>query len=229
MESALLSNPWTWLAIGYLLGSVPFGLLVTGIAGKGDVRKAGSGNIGTTNVLRVGGKGLAALTLLLDAGKGAVAVWLGARFAIGGDILGGMGAFIGHCFPIFLAFRGGKGVATYLGVALALEPLAVAVFALTWVLVAAIFRFSSLAGLAAAFVTPFVPFFLGRWDAGLLLAGMTAIVIAKHEANIARLLRKEEPKIGRRADVAAPGSAPADAEPDPIRAHDEPARGPRIG
>jgi glycerol-3-phosphate acyltransferase PlsY len=229
MSADLLSSPWFWLGAGYLLGSIPFGLVLTFIGGKGDVRKVGSGNIGTTNVLRAGGKWLAALTLIFDAGKGALAVWLGGQYAMGGEILAGMGAFVGHCFPIFLLFRGGKGVATFLGIALALEPLAGGVFAGIWILAALLFRFSSLAGLAASIAAPVVPLAIGRWDAALLLGGMAAMVIAKHEANIGRLLRGEEPKIGRTAktlpeEPSAETEAPEDYEAD-VGAH----RGPRLG
>lgn len=192
----VISNPWTWLVVGYLLGSIPFGLVLTRVAGKGDIRSVGSGNIGTTNVLRAGGKGLAAATLLLDAGKGALAVWLGSQHALGGDILGGMGAFVGHLFPIFLAFRGGKGIATMLGVTLAAFPIAGFIFAAIWIGTALVFRYSSLAGLAAAASTPLAPALLGRWDAALLFAGMAVLVFAKHEANIGRLRAGTEPKIG---------------------------------
>ncbi|EMD83743.1 glycerol-3-phosphate 1-O-acyltransferase PlsY [Pacificimonas flava] len=204
MGTDFLSLPWFWLIAGYILGSIPFGLIVTALVGKGDVRKVGSGNIGTTNVLRAGGKGAAAATLILDAGKGALAVWLGGRYAMGGDILGGIGAFVGHCFPIFLMFRGGKGVATYLGIALALQPLAGLAFAVVWLLTAALFRYSSLAGLAASIAAPLVPLAMGRWDAALLLAGMAAMVIAKHEDNIGRLMRGEESRLGRK-----PADSPA--------------------
>jgi glycerol-3-phosphate acyltransferase PlsY len=194
----LLASPWFWFAFGYLLGAVPFGLLLTRIAGKGDIRKVGSGNIGTTNVLRAGGKGLAATTLLLDAGKGALAAWLGAKYALGGDILGGMGAFLGHLFPVWLGFRGGKGVATTLGILVAVHWPAFVTFAVVWLLVAAVTRYSSLAGLIATMVAPVIPAVAGRWDAALLFAGMAVLVIAKHEDNIARLRAGTESKIGAR-------------------------------
>ncbi|MGB7405913.1 MAG: glycerol-3-phosphate 1-O-acyltransferase PlsY, partial [Pacificimonas sp.] len=208
MPTDIFFTPWTWLVIGYLVGSIPFGLLLTKIAGKGDVRAVGSGNIGTTNVLRAGGKGLAVATLFLDIGKGALAVWLGGQHAMGGDILGGMGAFLGHCFPIWLAFKGGKGVATMLGVAAALNPLAGLVAAVTWIGVALIFRFSSLGGIVASVAAPIVPALEGRWDAALLLAGIAMLVIARHEANIRRLMAGTEPKIGQKD---APAAGPADA------------------
>ena len=198
MSADLLSAPWTWLIVGYLLGSIPFGLLLTRLAGKGDIRSVGSGNIGTTNVLRGGGKGLAAATLILDAGKGALAVWLGAEHALGGDILAGMGAFLGHLFPVWLAFKGGKGVATALGIALALEPAAGGVFALVWLGTAVLTRYSSLAGMIAALAAPIVPLLAGRWDATLLLGGMAMLVIARHEENIRRLRAGTESRIGRK-------------------------------
>jgi acyl phosphate:glycerol-3-phosphate acyltransferase len=203
-DTPLLANPWTWFAVGYLLGAIPFGLIVTRLAGMGDIRRLGSGNIGTTNVLRTGGKSLAALTLLLDAGKGALAVWLGQTFAYGGDILGGMGAFIGHLFPAWLLFRGGKGVATMLGIALAIYPPAGLVFAAVWLLVAAVTRYSSLAGLMAVTLTPLAPALTGRWDATLLFAGMAVLVIAKHDENIARLRAGTEGKIGGRNGASDP-------------------------
>ena len=208
----LFSSPWTWLVVGYLLGSIPWGLVLTWLAGKGDVRAVGSGNIGTTNVLRAGGKWLAALTLLFDAGKGALAVWLGGEFALGGAVLGGMGAFIGHCFPIFLAFRGGKGVATFLGIALALDPLAGLVFVLVWIGAVLATRYSSLGGLTATFAATVIPFLHGAWSEGLLLAGMTAMVVAKHEDNIRRLLSGTESRIGEKSGAAAPGDEPPPME-----------------
>ncbi len=198
-DSSLLSNPWLWFAVGYLLGSVPFGLLLTRIAGLGDIRKTGSGNIGATNVLRAGGKTLAAATLLLDVGKGAFAVWLGLKFAHGGDILGGMGAFLGHLFPVFLFFRGGKGVATMLGITLAVHWPAGLAFAGVWLLTAFVSRYSSLAGMLAAGLAPLAPALVGRWDAALLFAGMAVLVIAKHQDNISRLRAGTEGRIGDKA------------------------------
>ncbi|MBV7257549.1 glycerol-3-phosphate 1-O-acyltransferase PlsY [Pacificimonas sp. WHA3] len=199
MPMDILSAPWSWLFIGYLLGSVPFGLVLTRIAGKGDIRSVGSGNIGTTNVLRAGGKGLAAATLLLDVGKGALAVWLGSQHALGGDIMGGMGAFLGHLFPVWLLFKGGKGVATMLGICFALAWQIGLVFALVWLGTAALTRYSSLAGILAGLAAPLVPLLQGRWDAALLLGGMAMLVIAKHEANIGRLRAGTESKIGAKS------------------------------
>lgn len=197
-QTPLIASPWLWLAIGYLLGSIPFGMLVTRLAGLGDIRNVGSGNIGATNVMRAGGKGLAALTLLLDAGKGALAVWLGMNFAVGGDIMGGMGAFLGHLFPVWLMFKGGKGVATTLGVLAAVHWPAAAAFAAVWLLVAAVTRYSSLAGILATAIAPLAPALDGRWDAALLFAGMAVLVVAKHEENILRLRAGTESKIGAR-------------------------------
>ena len=185
------------VAVAYLIGSIPFGLLLTRFAGLGDVRKIGSGNIGTTNVLRTGRKDLAAATLVLDAGKGAVAVLLADHFlGVNGAVLAGIAAFMGHLFPIFLGFRGGKGVATFLGIALAMHPLVGAAACATWVLVAVIFRYSSLAALACAALTPVYAIYWYdhlRMELAILLA---AFIFMKHRANIARLLKGEEPRIG---------------------------------
>lgn len=199
-DTPLIASPWLWFAIGYLLGTIPFGLLVTRLAGLGDIRNLGSGNIGATNVMRAGGKSLAALTMLLDAGKGALAVWLGMTFAPGGDILGGMGAFLGHLFPVWLMFRGGKGVATLMGVLAAVYWPAAAVFVVVWLLVAAVTRYSSLAGLVATVMAPFAPALDGRWDAALLFAGMAVLVIVRHDENIARLRAGTETRIGTKTN-----------------------------
>ena len=191
------------LAIGYLLGSIPFGLLLTKAAGAGDVRKIGSGNIGATNVLRTGNKGLAAATLLLDMLKGTVAVLLVERligapagYAIVSTLAAGLGAFIGHIFPVWLGFKGGKGVATYIGVLIALGWIAALAFGAIWLAVAAMFRFSSLAGLVASTATPVILYALGDWKAALLFVLLTALVFIKHGANIRRLIAGREPKLG---------------------------------
>jgi glycerol-3-phosphate acyltransferase PlsY len=184
--------------VGYLLGSIPFGLILTRIAGLGDIRQIGSGNIGATNVLRTGNRWLAGLTLLLDALKGAVAVWVSIRIASGLGLMGGAGAFIGHLFPVWLGFRGGKGVATYLGVLAAVSwPVAI-VFALVWLGVAALSRFSSLAALAASLVTPIVLFFYGERHATILFVVMTVILWLRHHENIRRLLAGTEGRIGEK-------------------------------
>lgn len=181
----------------YLLGAVPFGLLLTRLAGLGDVRRIGSGNIGATNVLRTGRKDLAAATLLLDAGKGAVAVLVAeSLYGQNAEIIAALAAFLGHLFPVWLGFRGGKGVATFLGVMLALDPLTGAAACATWLLVAVLSRYSSLAALAMAALTPVYAFLLVdhlRMELALVLA---AFVFLKHRANIGRLLTGEEPRIG---------------------------------
>lgn len=184
------------LIFGYLLGSIPFGLLLTRMAGLGDVRNIGSGNIGATNVLRTGNKGLAAATLLLDAFKGTAAVVLAGRFGPDMAVIAGFGAFIGHLYPVWLKFRGGKGVATYLGVLLGLLPLGFLIFAVIWLAVAFISRYSSLAALIAAIVVPVALFVLGYIQIAELLTVMSAITIWKHRANIGRLLSGEESRIG---------------------------------
>lgn len=190
------------LAFGYLLGSIPFGLILTKAAGLGDIRNVGSGNIGATNVLRTGNKGLALATLLLDGLKGLAAVLIAERigahhgFAIMASLLGGLGAFLGHLFPIWLGFRGGKGVATYIGVALALSWPAALVCCGTWLAMALLMRFSSLAALTAAVVTPLYLFAAGDRPAALLFVLLSALLIWKHKGNIQRLRSGEEPKIG---------------------------------
>ncbi len=206
-------DSWDWtlwwalfLAFGYALGSIPFGYLLTRAAGLGDVRAIGSGNIGATNVLRTGHKGLAALTLLLDALKGTAAVliarWIGGAYAglaTDGALLAGLGAFLGHLFPVWLGFKGGKGVATYIGVlAGAFWPGAL-VFCAIWLGMAAITRYSSLSALTASVITPAALFALGDRPAALLAGLMTALLLWKHRANIRRLAAGEEPKIGAQA------------------------------
>jgi glycerol-3-phosphate acyltransferase PlsY len=187
------------LALGYLLGSIPFGLILTRSAGLGDIRAIGSGNIGATNVLRTGRKGLAAVTLLLDALKGTAAVLLAARL-LGPEpaLAAALGAFLGHTFPIWLGFRGGKGVATYIGVLVAIDWRAALVFALVWLGVAAASRYSSLSALVASAVTPLALWWLGRGDAALLLALLAVILWLKHRPNIARLLAGTEGRIGQK-------------------------------
>jgi glycerol-3-phosphate acyltransferase PlsY len=178
------------------LGSIPFGLLLTRLIGI-DIRSVGSGNIGTTNVLRTGNKGLAAATLLLDGGKGAAAVLLASHFAgAGAGMLAGIAAFLGHCYPVWLKFRGGKGVATLLGVALAAVPMAGLAALLTWLLVALATRYSSAAGMAAALVAPAVAAATGHPHAGQALAVMALLLVWKHRDNIARLRAGTESRIG---------------------------------
>ena len=187
---------WAAGALGYLLGSIPFGLVLTRLAGLGDVRAIGSGNIGATNVLRTGKKGLAALTLLLDGGKGAAAYLLGAMYGPDMAVLAGGGAFIGHLFPIWLRFRGGKGMATFLGVMLAANWPAGVLCCLTWLAIAAVLRYSSLATLVAALAGPGYAYWLGNWQIMELAAFMTVLVFIRHHQNIRRLLSGSEPRIG---------------------------------
>ena len=193
------SGPYLAAALigGYLLGALPFGLLLTKIAGLGDIRAIGSGNIGATNVLRTGHKGLAAATLLLDGGKGAAAVLVAGTWGPDMAIMAGYGAILGHLFPVWLKFKGGKGVATTLGVLLAIGwPIGVAC-CLTWLLVAATFRYSSLAALVALAAGPaFAWFLLGDLQLVQMAAILAALVWSRHLGNLRRLLKGEEPKIG---------------------------------
>jgi glycerol-3-phosphate acyltransferase PlsY len=187
------------LSLGYLLGSIPFGLLLTKMAGLGDLRSIGSGNIGATNVLRTGNKKLAAATLLLDALKAtAAAVIAQAIFGQNAGLLAGFAAFIGHLFPIWLGFKGGKGVATYIGTLLGVVPLMVLVFAVAWLSVAFITRYSSLSALVATLVIPVVLWILGLEEAALVTAAMTAITFWRHRPNIERLIAGTESKIGQK-------------------------------
>lgn len=185
--------------LGYVLGSVAFGPLVARAMGLGDLRGIGSGNIGATNVLRTGSKGAAALTLSLDGAKGAVAVGVGWAVA-GADAAqaAGLAAFLGHIFPVFLAFKGGKGVATWLGVALALAwPVGLAACAL-WAAVFAVTRISSLSALVAAVCAPVVALVTGQGAALAVLVAMAALIFWSHRANISRLLAGSEPRFGRK-------------------------------
>lgn len=189
-----------WTAIGYLLGSIPFGLVITRLLGLGDLRQIGSGNIGATNVLRTGNKGAALATLLLDSGKGAAAVLLARSFA-GDDaaLLAGAAAFLGHVFPIWLGFKGGKGVATFLGTLIALDwRLGLAVCAI-WLIAAAISRISSLSALIAAGAAPLIGWMLDGPKIAAVSVFMTALIFIRHRANIARLLAGTEPRIGRKS------------------------------
>ena len=185
-----------FLMVGYLLGSIPFGLVITRAAGLGDVRGIGSGNIGATNVLRTGRKGLAGLTFLLDALKGSVAVWIALRWGLAPAMAAGFAAFLGHLFPAWLGFKGGKGVATYVGVLLALAWPALVAFAIVWLAVAFLTRYSSLAGLVATLVTPIFLYLYGASAVAALLAVMTILVFWKHRLNMERLLAGTERKIG---------------------------------
>ena len=184
---------------GYLLGSIPFGVLLTRAAGAGDLRTIGSGNIGATNVLRTGRKGLAALTLLLDGGKGAVAVLIAAAVAPGLAPFAAVGAFFGHLYPVWLGFRGGKGVATLLGIALALLWPAGLGFAVVWLGAAAITRYSSVGGMAGAFAPPVVAALMGQPTLALVFLGLALVVVWKHRANLQRLIAGTEPRIGAKS------------------------------
>ncbi len=206
--------------IGYLIGSIPFGLLLTKIAGYGDIRSIGSGNIGATNVLRTGNKKLAALTLLLDGGKGAVAVLLAhGAMTYDASLYAAVGAFLGHLFPVWLKFKGGKGVATTLGIFLALSPMLGIISCVLWLATAFTFRFSSLAALVSIGLSPVVSWFLTKdfsdkitgEDGSVtflmnqhqqvlpyVCAFIAAFVFYKHKDNIRRLLKGEEPKIGKK-------------------------------
>ena len=182
--------------IGYLLGSIPFGLLLAKFAGLGDLRQIGSGNIGATNVLRTGNKLLAALTLLLDLLKGTLAVWVGSHFGPYAAMAAGLGAFLGHLYPVWLRFRGGKGVATYIGVLLGLYWQAALVFCAVWLLVAVTTRYSSLAALAASIAAVGMIAFSGQSRLAVLFLLLTVLLYIRHASNIERLARGEEARIG---------------------------------
>ncbi len=187
-----------WAVIGYLLGSIPFGMVLARLMGLGNLREIGSGNIGATNVLRTGNKMAAALTLLLDGGKGAVAVLL-ARALAGEDAaqIAGFAAFLGHCYPVWLRFAGGKGVATFLGLLLALAwPVGIAA-CLTWLAAAALMRISSLAALVAAVLAPVWMLVLGQGGAVVLSIALAVLILWRHRGNIARLRAGTEPRIGQ--------------------------------
>ncbi len=198
MTDFLWTAPAGAILLGYLLGSIPFGVLLTRLAGAGDLRQIGSGNIGATNVLRTGRKGLAAATLLLDLLKGSAAVLLAALVVPGGGVLGGVAAFFGHCYPVWLRFRGGKGVATMMGIVVALYWPAGLVYAVVWLGLLALARISSLAGMTAAISAPVACAWFGRFDLVLPLLALTLVVLWKHRENIDRLLSGTEPRIGSR-------------------------------
>ena len=189
-------EPILALLFGYLLGSVPFGLVLTHLTGGGDLRKTGSGNIGATNVLRSGNKLLAALTLLLDMGKGYAAVYLAMQISDGLGVLAGLGAFLGHLYPVWLRFSGGKGVATLLGVVAALIPAAGLIFAVTWLGSLALWRYSSVGGMLAAISVPIAASVLGESSMIPMFIGLALLVLWKHRSNIERLIAGEEPKVG---------------------------------
>jgi glycerol-3-phosphate acyltransferase PlsY len=201
VTAEIVALPLLCLLLGYALGSIPFGLLLTRSAGLGDVRQIGSGNIGATNVLRTGRKGLAAATLVLDAAKGAAAVLLAGWIWPDQPAFPGVaaiGAFLGHLFPAWLGFKGGKGVATLLGLVAALHWQSALVAALAWLLVFALTRYSSLGGMVAALAAPVSAALIGgRLDLAILFLGFALLVLWKHRANIGRLFAGTEPKVGR--------------------------------
>ena len=202
MTVEIIALPLLCLMLGYALGAIPFGLVLTRAAGLGDVRRIGSGNIGATNVLRTGRKGLAAATLILDGAKGAAAVLLAAWLwpdqpAFPG--IAAIGAFLGHLFPVWLLFRGGKGVATLIGIVAALHWPSAAIVAVTWLLIFAATRYSSLGGMIAAIAAPVSAALFGRFDLAILFLGFALLVLWKHRANISRLIAGAEPKVGKAA------------------------------
>ena len=198
-----LGGPAYWLpfligfGIAYLVGSIPFGLLLAKAGGAGDVRRIGSGNIGATNVLRTGRKGLALATLALDMLKGALPVWLAYRY-FGPDmaVAAGLGAVVGHCFPLWLGFRGGKGVATAAGVMAALTPLVALIVVASFVVIVLLTRYVSLASILAAVAAGLVAFWLGHFQAGELYLALALLIVLKHAGNIRRLLAGTESRLG---------------------------------
>ncbi len=197
LTSDIWLPPTAALLLGYLLGSVPFGVILTRLFGSVDPRSVGSGNIGATNVLRTGNKGLAAGTLALDLLKGTVAVLLAQRLFGHGDIAA-VGAMLGHLYPLWLRFRGGKGVATLLGVLLGLHPLSALIFAAVWIGALLLTRFSSIGGMLAAVSAPVAAAVTGRFSLVLLLLGLALLVIWRHRGNVERLLAGTEPRVGAR-------------------------------
>ncbi len=208
----MVGNMWPWLIygliIGYLFGSIPFGLVLSQAAGLGDIRNIGSGNIGATNVLRTGNKGLAAATLLLDGLKATAAVllvnhWYGQVPAH----MAALGAFLGHVYPVWLRFKGGKGVATFVGGLFGLCWQAGLAFCAIWLFMAYAVRFSSLAAIAASIATPFVLLLMGRPVTAALFVILTLLLLWKHRENIVRLRRGAEPRIGEKSNAAVPNEA----------------------
>ena len=188
------------LALGYLLGSIPFGLVLTRLAGKGDVRDIGSGNIGATNVLRTGSKPLAAATLILDCLKATAAILLARQFWPGTENFAAAGALIGHLYPVWLRFKGGKGVATLLGVLIPLLPIGAVIYAVVWIGLLLIVRISSVAGMIAALSAPVSAAILGDQFLFPMLLAFALLVVWKHKTNIARLRAGTEPKVGKKTE-----------------------------
>lgn len=231
MEVITSATPFLMIAgvilLGYLLGSIPFGLVITKFAGLGDIRSIGSGNIGATNVLRTGRRDLALATLLLDAGKAGLAYWLcvlGADWYADGNslavspralhslgLVSGAAAFVGHCYPVWLRFKGGKGVATFIGLLLASMFPVGAGFCVIWLIVAFLFRVSSLAALVATLMTPVLAYWLNPGGDGWVVTGALAVLIYwRHRANLSRILTGTEPRIGQKQEEAPgePGEPP---------------------
>ena len=200
MSLEILAGPLLSLLLGYLLGSIPFGVLLTRASGAGDLRTIGSGNIGATNVLRTGRKGLAALTLLLDGAKGAVAVLIVGGIWPGNEGLAAVGALLGHLYPVWIAFKGGKGVATFFGIMVALHWPSSIVYALAWLGLLGLTRYSSVAGMSAALLAPVAAAALGRFDLAILYLGFGLLIFWKHRANLERLLAGTEPRVGGAKD-----------------------------
>ena len=202
MTVEIIGLPALCFLLGYALGTIPFGLVLTRAAGLGDVRSIGSGNIGATNVLRTGSKGLAAATLILDAAKGAAAVLLAAWIWPDQPQFPGIaaiGVFLGHLFPVWLRFKGGKGLATGLGIIAVLHWPSALVLGLVWLLMLALTRYSSVSGMTAAVAAPVTAAIFGRFDLAILFLGFALLILWKHRANIARLTAGTEPKVGRAA------------------------------
>lgn len=197
------SQDLPYFAVGflaaYLIGSIPFGLILTRLFGAGDIREIGSGSIGATNVLRTGRKGLAATTVLLDGGKGLVAVWIGNSFGPDLAVIAAWGAVIGHLFPVWLKFKGGKGVATTFGVLLGFDPLLGAAGCATWLVIAFSLRYSSLAGLIAIGLAPVYAWYMGLYQIAEASILLSILVWLRHHENIRRLLKGAEPKIGAKS------------------------------
>ncbi len=196
MMSSPAAASFLALLIGYLLGSIPFGLVFTRLAGLGDIRAIGSGNIGATNVLRTGRKDIAAATLLLDGLKGTAAVFVGWRLGPYAALAAGLGAYVGHCFPVWLKFKGGKGVATFVGVLLALHWPTMVITALVWLGTAFVSRYSSLSALVASVAAPVVLVLFGLYDIAALCLLLSVLIWIKHRANIERLMAGMESRIG---------------------------------
>jgi glycerol-3-phosphate acyltransferase PlsY len=196
LDAHTWAGPLLSLLLGYLMGSIPFGVLLTRFGGAGDLRSIGSGNIGATNVLRTGRKGLAALTLILDGAKGAAAILVVSRLSPGHEGLAATGALLGHLYPVWLKFSGGKGVATFFGIMIALHWQSSVVYAVVWLGLLALTRFSSVAGMSAALLAPVAAAAFGRFDLAIMYLGFGLLVFWKHRANLGRLIAGSEPRVG---------------------------------